>query len=512
MATEQQRKEAFNRWQEHCRRVERMTSQERAETEAERRRNTARALKDYGYFCSRYLAHYCRCPNAKFHNEAARYIAAHRELRLVCKWPRGHAKSVHLDIGIPLWLKFRGELHVMVLVGKSEDSADGLLGDLQAELQYNRYIIRDFGEQYNSGMWQEGEFVTKDQCAFFSRGRGQSPRGLRFREMRPDYIVVDDLDDDEMCRSEARVRGMTDWVKEALFGCFGGRDGRFVMAGNLISRNSVLQKIIDTPTVKTIEVNAIGRDGKPAWPEFYTLEKLRDREQFMGYRSFQKEYMNNPITEGAVFQQRWIRWRRMLKPELYEQIVLYTDPSWKSSGKNDYKAAAMIGRPRRGLKTASHRELHLLRAFCRQCGVREMVRWLYDACEQLPEDAAVSVYMEANFMQDTILDDFRTEGELRGYQLPLSSDKRKKPDKFQRIEAISPLWERGFVTYNEAERDDPDMQTGIEQTLAFEKGMRGHDDAPDADEGAIWYLQRDTRISSFTPSFGRRTNAKNVSW
>ena len=225
----------------------------------------------------------------------------------------------------------------MVLVGKSEDSADGLLGDLQAELQYNQYIIRDFGEQYNSGMWQEGEFVTKDQCAFFSRGRGQSPRGLRFREMRPDYIVVDDLDDDEMCRSEARVREMTNWIKEALFGCFGGNDGRFIMVGNLISKNSVLQKIIDTPSdgrfimvgnlisknsvlqkiidtpsVKTIEVNAIDRNGNPAWPECYTIEKLRSKEEFMGYRSFQKEYMNNPITEGAVFQERWIRWRRML--------------------------------------------------------------------------------------------------------------------------------------------------------------------------------------------------------
>ena len=68
------------------------------------------------------------------------------------------------------------------------------------------------------------------------------------------------------------------------------------------------------------------------------------------------------------------------------------------------------------------------------------------------------------------------------------------------------------MVYDETQRDDPDMLTGIDQTLSFEKGMRGHDDAPDADEGAIWMLQRDTRTKSFNPSFGRRTNAKNVSW
>ena len=106
----------------------------------------------------------------------------------------------------------------------------------------------------------------------------------------------------------------------------------------------------------------------------------------------------------------------------------------------------------------------------------------------------------------------RAEGEARGYQLPLSADKRKKPDKFQRIEAVSPLWERGFVYYNEAEKNDPDMLAGIDQTLDFQKGMRGHDDAPDADESAIWFLQRASRSMGFTPSFGRLRNASMVNY
>jgi len=507
--TEADKKSALIRWQEHCKRVQKLTSQFAAETEAERKKNVAHALKDYEYFCSRYLSHYCICKNAKFHNDAARYLETHSECRAVFKWPRGHAKSVHLDIGIPLWLKFKGDLHVMVLVGKSEDAADTLLGDLQAELQFNNRLISDFGEQYNSGMWQEGEFVTQDGCAFFSRGRGQSPRGLRFREMRPDYIVIDDLDDDELCRNEARVRELENWVKEALFGCFGGKDGRFIMVGNLISKNSVLQKIIDSPTVHTSTVFAIGKDGLPAWPECYTLQKLRDREKFMGYRRFQKEYMHNPITEGAVFQQRWIQWKKMLPLQRYESIVLYIDPSFKASSQNDYKAAKIWARPKPKLKTASHNELHHLRAFVRQCSVSEMVRWVYDRYEELPEDVTMMIYMEANFMQDTILDEFEREGNLRGWQLPITPDKRKKPDKFARIEAISPLWERGYVWYNEDMKDDVDMKVGIDQTLAFEKGSRAHDDAPDADEGAIYKLQKQIREEKFIPLFGRRGAAKN---
>lgn len=347
--------------------------------------------------------------------------------------------------------------------------------------------------------------MTKDGTAFFARGRGQSPRGLRYRSHRPDYIVIDDLDDDELCESPARVTRLTNWVKEALFGALDGGRGRFIMVGNLISKNSVLANFCAIDGVHVSQVNIWDKDGNVSWAAKWTPEEVKEIEKFQGYRSFQKEYMNNPITEGAVFRQDWIKWGKLPNLKKFDEIVLYIDPSFKGTTKNDYKAAKLWG------KIGS--QLWHIKAFVRQCSVAEMVRWLYDLYEwSLAEGIAIKWYMEANFMQDTILDEFRREGELRGYQLPISADKRKKPDKFQRVEAISPLWERGFVTYNEAEKNDPDMQAGIDQTLAFEKGMRGHDDAPDADEGAIWFLQRDTRISSFTPSFGRRNNAKNVSW
>ena len=226
-----------------------------------------------------------------------------------------------------------------------------------------------------------------------------------------------------------------------------------------------------------------------------------------GYRAFQKEYMNNPIIEGAVFRNEWIRWGKRPAWSKFSEIVLYIDPSFKGSNKNDFKAAKLWGK--------AGTQLWHLRAFVRQCSVAEMVRWCYDLYEWArAQGIAVRWYMEANFMQDTILDEFMREGELRGYQLPMTGDKRKKPDKFQRVEAVSPLWERGFVYYDESQRDDPDMLAGIDQTLAFEKGMRGHDDAPDADEGAIWILQRDTRQKKIvsSTSIGLRPNAKNVSW
>lgn len=514
MATKANINETLERWKKHCETVQNSTTINVAETEKEKLARIKKVRGDYAAFVDYYFPHYTinpetgkTTPCADFHIKAANKVKKERNLKAVFRWHRGAAKSTHLDIFIPLWLKCQEvkQLNVMVLVGKSEDNANTLLADIQAELQFNQRYIHDFGQQYNNGSWEDGEFVTKDGTAFFARGRGQSPRGLRYRSHRPDYIVIDDLDDDELCESPARVTRLTNWVKEALFGALDGGRGRFIMVGNLIAKNSVLANIAATDGVHVSQVNIWDKDGNVSWGAKWTPDEVKAIERFQSYRSFQKEYMNNPITEGAVFRQDWIKWGKLPDLKKFEELILYIDPSFKGTTKNDYKAAKLWG------KVGS--QLWHIKAFVRQCSVAEMVRWLYDLYEwSLQKNIAIKWYMEANFMQDTILDEFRREGDLRGYQLPISGDKRKKPDKFQRVEAISPLWERGFVTYNEDEKNDPDMLAGIDQTLAFEKGMRGHDDAPDADEGAIWYLQKHTRVNSFTPSFGRRNNAKNILW
>ena len=212
--------------------------------------------------------------------------------------------------------------------------------------------------------------------------------------------------------------------------------------------------------------------------------------------------MHNPINDGSIFRHEWIRFKRLPKLEKYEMLVCYIDPSFKSTTANDYKACRLWGK----IGT----ELHLIDCYVRQDTVSGMVRWAYNLYERTRDRVAITFLMEANFMQDIILDEFAAEGNIRGYQLPILPDTRKKPEKIQRIESVSPLWERGFVFYNEALKDSPDMEIGIEQTLALERGSHVHDDAPDADEGAIWYLQRSTRQEVFKPVAIQRRSPKNI--
>ncbi len=449
-----------------------------------------RARKDYNFFVKTYFPNIARCECGKFQIDAANYILNNPNTRAVFEWARGHAKSTHFGVLVPLWLKIQKDkqFHTLVLVSKSEDSADRLLADLQAELEFNELYTKDFGKQMKDGNWAEGEFTTSDGCYFISLGRGQSPRGIKSNGRRPDYIIIDDIDDDEMVRNDQRVGKATEWVLSALFGTMEAGRGRFIMVGNKIAKTSILSKIIERPGVHHTKVNILDKNGSPTWKENYTPAEVAEMRAFMGERKFQKEYMNNPLTEGAIFQQKHIRYGKMLPLKEYRQLICYTDPSFKNSATADYKATMLVGKTPDG-------HFHLLKAFAGQTSVSEMVNWHYEIMDYVDGKVPVMYYMESNFMQDLMLDEFKKVGASVGLHVPIRGDSRKKPDKFARIEAMQPLFERGLVVFNEKEKNTPGMQVLEEQLLMFERGSRSHDDAPDALESAIWMLSQRTRTS-----------------
>ena len=358
MATLAEVKAARAKWEEWGKVISSITdvSLMAPESKSDKVRRIMRLQQNYAAFCEYYFPHFLQLKdkttgevlrtihNAPFHNQAARKVRNAPNLKAVFMWPRGHAKSTHMDVFLPLWLMFQPKrlINFMVVVGKSEDSACRLLGDIQAELQHNDRLKRDFGDQKpQGGDWTDGEFKAACGVKFLAVGRGQSPRGLRDREARPDYIVIDDLDDDELCKNEKRVRELTSWVKSALFGSLDVGRGRFIMVGNLISKNSVLYNIANTKGVFLSKICAVDKDGTPVWKDKWTREEVDEYREFVGYRDWEKEMMHNPIKDGTIFRHEWIHYRKMPSLSKYEALVCYTDPSWKSTTANDYKACRL---------------------------------------------------------------------------------------------------------------------------------------------------------------------------
>jgi predicted phage terminase large subunit-like protein len=467
------------------------------EPEQEKAKRIKRLLGDYNAFIKYYLPRYVTeeatgrsIDCGKFQIDAANKVLKDKNIMAILEWAREHAKSVHANIGMPLFLKAHGQLRGMVLVGNNFEAAARLLSDIQLELEENQRYNQDFGIQKGTGSWADGEFTTLDGTAFVALGRGQSPRGIRNRNRRPNYCVIDDIDDDQIVNNQERVGKVVKWILGALIGALHIGNRRIVVAGNRIHRKSILAHLVgdqNNPKEKRkgiyhSKVVAIV-DGKPVWKERYSLKDLQDNIDLMGYAVSQTEYFHNPITEGKLFRYEWIRWATIPRLSTFDKIVCYTDPSFKATSTSDYKAVKVWG--------VKGKDFYLIDCFVRQCSVSTMVRWTYDIYEKYLEESQgiMEFWIEANFIQDQLLDDYDDEGDLRGYQLPIMGDDRKKPEKMTRIVSMQPYYERGHVIYNQKKMADFDFKTAVEHLTALEYGSSTADDSPDADEGA-WYFLR----------------------
>jgi len=499
-------------WNKHIEDVEKFTTVDETESKEAQRDRIRRARKDYAFFVEYYFPHWCTgtdgkiIPSAKFHIEAANRIRENRTLKAVFKWARGHAKSTHIGVFIPMWMmaQEQREINVMVLVGKSQDSANTLLSDVQAELQYNRRFIHDFGEQYNAGHWVFGEFVTKSGVAFYARGRGQSPRGLRYRDKRPDYIVIDDLDDDELCLKKERVDKLTKWVKEALFGSFGAEGGRFIMVGNLISKQSVLANIEASEDMFVTQVNVRDKHGKPSWPELWTEQRIAEKENFMGFASFQKEYMNNPITEGTVFSE--ITYGKIPPLDRFRFLIGYGDPAPSNAkdGKGSFKSLFLVG--------CCEGIYYVIKGFIDHTTNAEFVDWYYALRDYAADKTQLYYYLENNTLQNPFYEQvfvplFFEQSKTKGF-IGITPDERKKPDKFSRIEGnLEPLNRLGKLIFNEKEKENPNMKRLAEQFLLLNPQMKSPADGPDCIEGGVWIVnQKMASIADGAFAFGNNRN------
>lgn len=492
----------------HCKSVEQATHIDINQTPAERRAYIKKLEKDYATWFTELFPQYAKSECAWFHKKLAKYLIDNDICNLLAEIYRSGAKSVHLCMGIPLYLYVTNKLHFMLLIGQTEPKAKKLISDIQAQLTHNRRFIHYYGKKFKFGDWATGDFTTTDGVKFMALGIGQSPRGLREGEKRPDYIVVDDVDTKERCNNDLRSQKAAEWVWEDLKGTFdeGAQHQRFVVANNNFHKNTVinqLKKDFEQNNKKakehgfkithfTVTVKAVKNltTFEPEWPEKTNAEYWKIKYYSTPYRSFMREYMHVHIVEGTIFKNEQIQFKQRLQYRQYDALCVYGDLSYKNAG--DFKALVLVGKIKR--------EFHILDCFVRQTSRHNAAVWLY---EKVEDDNLlkynIRYWIEGLFAQDEFVSDFDIVGDELGWYVPVVADKRPKGGKHDRVESMSGYFERGNVWFNKAIETSTDCQELKNQLLAFQKGSGAHDDAPDALQGAIVKLNTAALINTIPP-------------
>jgi len=287
----------------------------------EEKKQAARQIfeKDILEFARFFLPHHLRLATPEFHEEIIDLISNEENKRVAIAAPRSHAKSTLVGLVYLLWVVIHKKTNYILMISDTYTQSTAFLDALKAELEGNDKLRAMYGD-LTSKNWSEGD-ITVNNIKIEALGAGMKVRGKKYRENRPDLIIIDDLENDELVQSKERREKLERWFSGALEPCL-ATGGRVIMIGTVLHFDSLLYKILNTyESYKTKLYKAIIDDKKreTLWPEHLDYDDiLRIKEEYIRRGQlylFYQEYQNDPISDEN-------RHFRLEQFKYYEDIVL----------------------------------------------------------------------------------------------------------------------------------------------------------------------------------------------
>jgi hypothetical protein len=480
-------KEYLLQWREFCENLDNATPIDLTESASAKIKRVKELEANPEQWFKYYFPNYYTSEPADFHIKATRRVLKNDEWYEVRSWARELSKSGRTMMEV-LYLAMTGKKSNILLVSNSADNAERLLLPYKANLERNNRLINDYGVQRRIGSWEASEFKTRKNVAFRAIGVGQSPRGTRNDAKRPDVILVDDIDTDEICRNEDRVKENVKWIEEALIPTRSISTGLLmIVCGNIIAKYCCITEMAKKADKHDI-VNIRDADGKSTWPQKNTEEQIDRVEETISASAFQKEYFNNPEDDGDVFKDLQVDKLPQLRHCDY--VVAYADPAPSNKDRTTASAKSVVIIGRKGLKYG------IYKAWLNQMTTAVFVDYMFEAHDYLKAAGVdpINIYIENNTLQDphyeqVLLPMIFKNGEEKNIALPITPDERKKPDKHVRCEGtLEPKNRLGQLIFNKAEEDNPHMKRLMSQFTGFTMKSKKIDGV-DAVEGGVVVIE-----------------------
>lgn len=246
-----------------------------------------------------FFPNHLRLETPAFHKDLYKIYASEHK-RIARGAPRGHAKSTITDLVYLSWEIVNRKKKFVLLVSDTYSQAVLFLDSLKAEFESNDKLKAVYGDMKTKN-WSEGEIVV-GETMIKAVGAGMKVRGLKYKEYRPDLIIVDDLENDELVESKERREKLERWFNGALIPCL-GKDGRIIIIGTILHYASLLSKLLDEKQYTEFDKRTYKaiNDFGALWPEHLNLEELEEiKRGYMGKGQgylFYQEYQNDPISD-----------------------------------------------------------------------------------------------------------------------------------------------------------------------------------------------------------------------
>nr|DAS97992.1 MAG TPA: Large Terminase [Caudoviricetes sp.] len=433
-------------------------------------------------WCKYLFPGYAKYEFAPFHIKAIKRLTQNDEWYEVLSWSRELAKST-ITMMVMLYLALTKRKRFFVMTSSSKDSARDYLTPYRINLEMNPRLKQLYGDQINIGSWEAHDFTARCGARFLALGAGQSPRGKKNESIRPDVIIADDFDTDEDCRNPETIKKKWEWYNQALYPTRSISEPTLIVwCGNIIAKDCCVVRagaLADHWDV----INIRDKHGKSTWPEKNTEEFIDRTLKPIPRSSQQKEYFNNPLSEGSVFKN--LAFGKIPPLNRFKYLIAYGDPAYsdRKTKQGSFKALWLIGK--------LGDKYYVIKGYLARETNANFIGWYFDLKKWVGGKTEVYFYVENNKLQDPFYEQvfkplIREEINRRGEEIYIRPDERKKTDKAVRIENnLEPLDRLGQLVFNEDERDNPHMVELINQGTLFDMHLPYPADGLDAVEGGI---------------------------
>lgn len=244
--------------------------------------------------------------------------------------PRRHAKSTAITFAYALaCLVFRNKQYALI-VSDTITQATQFLQEIKKELVDNERLIELFKIKEFVKDTEEDIIVQCEDGYMFrvtAKGSEQKLRGLKWDNKRPDLIIGDDLENDEIVMNKDRREKFKRWFYGALVPSL-SMYGQIRLVGTILHEDSLLSNLMpkeyDNSTVVTPLKIYSTKERKTwistryrahtddfdhiLWPERYSEEWFRAEKEDYYARGlpdvYSQEWLNIPIDESVAYFRR----------------------------------------------------------------------------------------------------------------------------------------------------------------------------------------------------------------
>lgn len=351
------------------------------------------------------------------------------------------------------------EIKDILIISATVALAKEHLRKIRLELKLNEKILQDFGELISEEKDTEDHIILKNGAQIRAKGRFFQIRGFR-----PDIVICDDLEDEEIIYSQEQRDKMEYWFLRTLVPTL-LPDQKLVYIGTKIHAFSLIAKLEVKPEFTKLFYKAL-TNGKSIWEELWPTEKLYALQKELGTYAFEAEYQNNPLSlEEQPIKPHYLD---VEKPKDYEIVALAIDPAVSEKETADYNGITIFGRSKDGKFGEIYSEQTKFAE-----GVYALARRVAELCRRYPiqriilEQVAFQKVLRPILAK--VLKESKVYVQITEAEIGAGIDKKPR-DKVQRLMSVLALFEQQLVYIQ-----NPELRI---QLLTFPFGE--HDDLVDS--------------------------------